>query len=190
MESRKRVGQASPVTERGEAHLRAENDPRWYALHVRSNHEKKAYAYLRTRALETFLPQYRVQSRRRDRTVRIHKPLFAGYVFVRTRLEQGERLAILKTPGLVRIVGFEEGPHPVPDDVLESLRILVGSGRDPEPFPFLTGGKRVRVVGGPLSGMEGFVVESQDRKQRVVVSIELLGRSVAARLERERLEPV
>jgi transcription termination/antitermination protein NusG len=162
----------------------------WYALHVRSNHEKRARDYLHSRQVEAFLPLYRVQSRRRDRRVVVDKPLFTGYVFVHSSLERSEKIEILRSPGCVGLVGFDDGPRPVADSVLESVRILVGSGRQPEPFPFLKEGKRVRVAGGALDGIEGYVVQAPDGKPRVVVSIEILGRSVAVRLDRESLEPV
>ncbi len=161
---------------------------RWYAVHVRSNHEKKARDYLGSRSVEAFLPLYRVQSRRRDRKVIVDKPLFGGYLFVHSDLARAERIEILSAPGTVRLVGFDEGPSAVPEAVIESIRILVGSGRDPEPFPYLNRGKRVRVVGGPLAGLEGYVVESETGKRKVVVTIDILGRSVAATLEREGLE--
>ena len=161
----------------------------WYALHVRSNHEKKAREYLASRSIETFLPLYRVQSRRRDRRAIVDKPLFSGYVFVRSAMERGERIEILRAPGLARLVGFEAGPAPIPDSTVEAVRVVVGSGRNPEPFPFLSRGKRVRLVAGPLAGIEGFIVDASDGRKRVVVSVEILGRSVSATVERDELEP-
>jgi transcription termination/antitermination protein NusG len=198
------VGQAQPVTERGRASLETMGDEAmsvtrdsqpgtrdlsWYALHVRSNQEKRARDYLQSRDVEVFLPLYRVQSRRRDRRMVVEKPLFTGYLFVHSDLKRSEKIELLRAPGSVGLVGFDDGPRPVPDSELDSIRILVGSGRVPEPFPFLKEGKRVRVTGGALDGLEGYVVHAADGKRRVVVSIEILGRSVAALLEREELEP-
>lgn len=159
----------------------------WYVLHVRSNQERRARDYLDSRGIETFLPLFREASRRRDRQAVVEKPLFKGYLFLRSSLARSERIEILHAPGAVRVVGFGGSPAIVDCDLVESVRTLAGAGRDPMPFPYLERGMHVRVAGGPLAGLAGFLVEAPEGKQKVVISVQLLGRSVAATIEREEV---
>ena len=113
---------------------------------------------LSKKSLEAFLPKIQVRSRRRDRVAMIQVPLFPGYLFVKSAQDAYEHLEILKTTGVVRFIGNREGPLPVPDDNIESLKIMV-SGTD----AVSTGrrfkkGDKVIVVNGPLTGVTGFFI--------------------------------
>ncbi|MEK6609090.1 MAG: UpxY family transcription antiterminator [Myxococcota bacterium] len=155
---------------------------RWFAVHVRSNHERKVDRFLAGRAVESFLPTYRVQSKWSDREVRIEKPLFPGYLFAHVDSESSERVAVLSAAGVVRIVGFGGLAATIPDDVIDSLRVVAreGSGR---PCPYLRDGMTVRITSGPFRGASGIVSTRPGHKPRLVVSIHLLGRSVAVPIE-------
>jgi transcription antitermination factor NusG len=169
----------------------AESDPpgpRWYAIHSRSRHERKVAAELDRLGQEVFLPEYQTWSRRRDRRKQVKKNLFPGYLFVRARLTPEVRLAILQAPSVVRIVGIRHQPVPIPDDEVESVRLLLGVSEDAEPLANLVAGKKVQVMQGPLRGVIGRVASS-GRGKRIVVSVELLGRSVAATLDTDALVP-
>ena len=96
----------------------------WYVLHTRSHFENVVFTSLSGKELETFLPKMRVKSRRKDRQKMIDVPVFPGYVFVRSALLPAEHVDILKTVGAVRLIGNSAGPVPVPDDTVESLRIM------------------------------------------------------------------
>ncbi len=161
---------------------------RWYALHTRSRHEHKVLAELERRQQEAFLPEYRTVSRRRDRRKLIYKPLFPGYLFVHTALDPGRRLELLQTPSVVRLVGVRHHPLPIPDTEVESIRMLLGATADAQPRDGLGRGQLVQVVEGPLQGVVGRV-EKSPRGRTIVVSVELLGRSVAASLDRAAVEP-
>ena len=88
--------------------LDLEATPQWYAVCTRSNHEKCAAAQLDARTIEHFLPLYETVRKWKDRRKRVELPLFPGYIFVRIPLE--ERLRVLVTPGVVRLVGFDNRP--------------------------------------------------------------------------------
>lgn len=162
----------------------------WYAVQTRSRHEKAAAGYLSDAGLETFLPLYRRRSARRDRAAFVDEPLFGGYLFARFDYRSVARLKVLKAPGFVRTVGFGELPAPVPEPQIEALTLLVGGDQDVCPFPFLQAGQRVRVVAGPFQGVEGFLVASAGENPRLVVSIELLGRSVSVKIDRWDVRPL
>jgi transcription antitermination factor NusG len=161
--------------------------PLWYALTVKPNHERAAAQALESKGLETFLPLYRSRRRWSDRIKELELPLFAGYVFC--RFAGAERARILSTPGVNSVVGFGNRPAPVDEGEIRAVRTLVASGLPVGPWPFLRVGERVRVDAGPLCGVEGILTQVKDA-WRVVVSIELLQRSIAAEVDRDALSVV
>jgi transcription elongation factor/antiterminator RfaH len=161
----------------------------WYVLHTKSRHEAVVYEGLTQKKLEAFLPRVKVRSRRRDRERLIRIPLFPGYLFVCTDLDPREHLEILKTAGVVRMIGARSQPIPVADETVASLKIMVATD-----LPLTTGatfrrGDRVMVVRGPLSGVVGAFVRHRSR-QRVLVQIEALGQYAAVDVAAEDVEKV
>jgi len=153
---------------------------RWYAAHVRANHEKRVGEQLAQRSVEFFLPLYESMRRWKDRRVKLHLPLFPGYVLV--RIELSGRLRVLQVPGVARLVGFNGQPAPLQDVEIEVLRRKLNGPVRAEPHPFLQIGRRVRVKKGPLEGFEGFLVR-QKQKYRIVLSIDTICRSIAAEVD-------
>ncbi|MCK4756570.1 UpxY family transcription antiterminator [candidate division WOR-3 bacterium] len=160
----------------------------WYAAYTRPNHERIVDKLLREKGIGTFLPRIMVPSRRRDRKVLINRPLFPNYLFVELNQVRGNWMKVFRTSGLVRICGNEK-PTPVPDEDIESIRIFVNSDRNIFPLPYLKVGSKVEVVSGPLSGAIGILVKEDLQKRRLVVSIELMGQSVAASLYDDEVKP-
>jgi transcription antitermination factor NusG len=161
--------------------------PLWYALTVKPNHERAAAQALASKALETFVPLFRSRRCWSDRIKELEQPLFAGYVFC--RFPGTERARILSTPGVNSVVGFGNQPAPLDDGEIRAVRSLVASGLPVGPWPFLRVGERVRVEAGPLCGVEGILTQVKDA-WRVVLSIELLQRSIAAEVDRDSLSMV
>jgi transcription antitermination factor NusG len=159
----------------------------WYAIHVRSRFESQMSTVLRSKGYEEFLPTYRCKHRWSDRAKELDLPLFPGYLF--SRFDVCERLPILKSPGLIAIVGLGKAPIPIPDEEIEAIRAIVRSGLPVEPWPHLTVGSRVFVEAGPLAGLEGNVVNI-GKTFRLVVSVSLLQRSVRVEIERSWVRPV
>jgi transcription antitermination factor NusG len=151
-------------------------DPHWYAVYTCANHEKRISAQFNERSIENFLPLYESVRRWKDRRMRIEVPLFPGYVFVRHSLKN--RLSILQVPGVVRLVGFNNVAAPLPEEDIETLRNGLQRSSPAEPHPYLTAGRRVRIVCGPFEGLEGVLLRRKG-KLRVVLSIHLIMRSVA-----------
>src|SRR6266702_5937340 len=140
----------------------------WYAAYTRAQHEKSVVAELGMREVEHFLPLYSSVRRWKDRRVRLELPLFPGYVFVRLALR--DRLRVVQIPSVVRLVGFNGHPAPLPDDEMEALRNGLARGLRVEPHPYLTVGRRVRIVSGPLKGIEGMLVRKKGAL-RLILSI-------------------
>lgn len=160
---------------------------RWYALHVRYQHERQTERLLRMQGWETLAPMYRSQRQWTDRVKEIEAPLFPGYVFCRFARDQ--RIRVEDTPGVVQIVRFEGLPAPVEDHEIADIQAMVASRLRLSPWPYLKAGDRVRVDRGPLRGLEGTLLRGADGT-RLVVSVELLQRSIAAELDPEMVTPV
>jgi len=159
----------------------------WYAAYTCANHEKQVAAQLDARAVEHLLPLYASARRWKDRRVRLDLPLFPGYVFVRLALR--DRLRVLQIPSVVRLVGFGGLPAALPDDQVAVLREGLDGQLRAEPHPFLTAGRRVRVVRGPLASAQGILIRTKG-VFRVVLSLDLIMRSVAVELDAADLEPL
>lgn len=159
---------------------------RWYALRVRSNHERVVQAALRHKGFDEFLPVYKKRSRWSDRVKEIEVPLFAGYVFSRFQAER--RAPVLVIPGVVHVVGTAAGPLPVDNAELAAVRRFVESALPVMPWPYLNAGDTVVVERGALTGMQGILLRVKD-SCRLVVSLSLLQRSVAVELDRDWVRP-
>jgi len=159
----------------------------WFAVRVRSNHEKVASLHLRQRGYEEFSPTYKAESRWSDRKKTVERSLFPGYVF--SRLNPLDRLPVLTAPGVFGLVGFGKEPCPITEQEIENIRRMVQSGLLVTPCPFLQQGQLVLLEQGPLAGLEGIVQEIKG-KLRVVVSVELLQRSVSAEIDRSWVRPL
>ena len=181
-----RVGLESAIP----LHVQAEpglGADRWYALYVRSRHEKTVENSLRGKGYTAFCPSYRTRRKRVDRISEIEVVLFPGYVFC--QFDSSKRLPILMTPGVVGVVRRGSKPEPVDDTEIASIRTLALSGHSVQPWPFLRIGQRIRVQAGPLAGAEGVFLRVKD-EDRLVVSITLLQRAVSVVIERDVVAPL
>ncbi|HSP05734.1 MAG TPA: UpxY family transcription antiterminator [Acidobacteriota bacterium] len=148
----------------------------WYAVYTRSRHEKKVAAALHDRGVEVFLPLRTVINRWKDRRKELQLPLFGGYLFVRIMPEQ--RLPVLKVGGVVRFVGNAARPVPVPEEQIEAIRLLVESGLQYDPYPYLKEGMTITIRRGPLKGVEGILL-AKKKKHLLVLSVDLIQQSAA-----------
>jgi len=148
----------------------------WFAVWTRNQCEPKVESALERKGLHVFLPRLRVPSRRRDRRVVLEQPLFPGYLFLRFTPSRESYIRVAGTQGVVRVLGERwDALDPVPDEQVEAVRRV-------------RAGDRVRIVAGPLVGLEGFVREELGGRATFVVSVDLLRRSVGVEVRAEALE--
>jgi len=159
--------------------------PKWYAAYTCARHEKRVAEHLQQIGVESYLALYTANRQWNRRRVQVEMPLFPGYVFVRISL--AERLRVLSAPGVAYLISSRGEPVPLADDEIEPLRNCLARKLRAEPTPYLHAGSRVRVVAGPLSGLEGVIVR-RDGESRFVVSIDLIMRAVAINVEGLDLE--
>jgi transcription antitermination factor NusG len=158
----------------------------WYAAYTCAQHEKRVAAELVARDIEHFLPLYRSTRRWKDRRVQLQLPLFPGYIFVRLAL--CERLRVVQIPSVVRLVSFGGLPTALPDAEMEIMQSGFSQNLGAEPHPFLIVGRRVHITGGPFAGLEG-VLKRNKGTLRVIVSLELIQRSVAVDVDVSDVRP-
>jgi len=159
----------------------------WYVLHTKSRFENVVNEGLTKKSLEVFLPKIQVRSKRRDRKVMIRVPLFPGYLFVKSNLEPYEHIEIVKTVGVVRLVGNKDGPIPVFSETIESLKIMVQGNESVTTGSRFKKGDKVIVVHGPFAGVVGTFVRHRG-KGRVIVNIEALGQYAGVNVSEEDIE--
>jgi transcription antitermination factor NusG len=159
----------------------------WYALYTRHQHERTVALALSGKGVEVLLPLYTTVRRWKDRDKKLQLPLFPCYVFMRN--PTGRWQPILATPGVHSIVGFGGRPAEIPVSEIDAVRRVVGSPLQAEPHPFLKCGDRVRVTAGPLQGLEGILLRKKN-VWKILVSVEMLQRSVAVEIDATMLERV
>jgi transcriptional antiterminator NusG len=153
----------------------------WYALSVRLALEFNRF--------EALAPTYRAQRHWSDRVKEVDLPLFSGYVFCRFAF--AERVRVMDAPGVARVVEFGGAPAEISETEIAAIRAAMASKLPVRPWPHLKLGDRVRVERGPLRGIEGTLLREalRDRWQ-LVISVEMLQRSLAVELEPEMVAPV
>ncbi len=159
----------------------------WYAAYVKHQHEKKVAQLLELRGLDVFLPQQKVVHRWKDRNKTLFLPLFSGYVFLNSTLQ--DEIQILNTPGVFFLVASAGRACPIPRQEIESIRRITESGIQALPHPFVGTGDRVRIFSGPLSGVTGILTRFKNQ-YRVVLAVELLQQAVSIEVEIGNVERI
>ena len=150
----------------------------WYALHTTARHEKRVADRLEERKICTFAPVVPQRRQWSDRRAVVDVPLFSCYVFVRTAPTSAERFTILGTPGVLGFVGSARMGTPIPADQICGIQVAVREKLLLTVHPYTSAGKRVRIRGGALDGVEGILI-GPSGDSSLLISVELLQRSVA-----------
>jgi transcription antitermination factor NusG len=154
-----------------------------------ARHEKSVAAQLEEKRMITFLPLLHQIHRWSDRRVTVEVPMFSCYAFVCIVPSVEERLKVLRTHGVLGLVGSAGHGTPIPEEQIKSVRTVTGKDFSCFPHKFLTVGRRVRIRGGALEGVEGILVQ-HGKDQSLVVSVEVLQRSVAIQVAGYDIESV
>jgi transcription antitermination factor NusG len=155
---------------------------KWFALHVRSRHEKSVHAQLQAKQQDVFLPLYAAKRKWADRSRVVALPLFPGYVFCRFNL--ASRYSVLATSGVIDLVRAGAEPSAIENSEIQALQLIVSSRVAAEPHARLVKGQRVVMTRGPLNGLTGTLTSIRN-SVRLVVSVELLCRSVLVEIDRD-----
>lgn len=178
---------APGLTRRSDSTPEGKVTPLWYAVYTHARHEKRVAEELTSKAVENYLPLYQSIHQWKNGRHVVYMPLFPGYVFVRIRLR--DCLSVLQVRGVVDLVGFNGKPVALADDEVTNLVRALESGRLAEPHPFISRGRNVRITAGPLVGLRGIVMRTRGRAH-VVLSLDLIRRSVRVEIHSTELEPL
>ncbi len=156
----------------------------WHAIWTRSNCERLVRDQLAAKGFHPFMPTIAGWSSVAGCQHRVELPMFPGYVFLHDALGKPGYLEVRKARGVVALLGERwDRLAVVPAREIAWIERLQAAGLDVTPHPFLRVGERVRVVQGALAGVEGLLLRIDARKGRLIVSIEMLRRSLAVELD-------
>jgi transcriptional antiterminator NusG len=159
----------------------------WYALRTRSRHEKQVRDRLAGGGIEPLLPTVMRLRQWQDRKKKIEVPLFSCYCFAQFAWQ--DRLAVLRTPGIVQIVGNGDGPEPVTEDEIQAIKALMASALPYDAYPYLEEGMAVQVIRGPLEGVHGILLR-KPKPFRLIISVNLIRQSAAVEIDAADVAPV
>ena len=163
-------------------------DPHWFAIWTRSRHEKIVRDQLAKKPnVDVFLPTIGKWSRWKDRKKKIDWPLFPGYVFA--RFVPDDRIGVLKVDGVVQIISNNGILSPIPDEEIDSIRLLVESELAYDPVPLIKEGDMVKVTSGPLKGVAGRLIQKKGAAARLVLSVDLIGQAVSVEVDAADVKP-
>ena len=163
----------------------------WYAIWTRSNCERLVADQLAGKGFATFLPEMAARSTRDGKAHIVPVPMFPGYLFLRHTLDKRSYVDILKARGIVRILeGGWQRLTPIANEEVGAIQRLVESGVPILPHVYFREGDPVRVVAGPLAGVEGMFLRDKPHRGRLVVSVNLLQTSVAVEVDAAFVEPI
>lgn len=158
--------------------------PRWYALWTRSHCERLVWDQLAAAGFDAFLPTIDVWSRRAGIRHRIQVPMFPGYLFLRRAMDKASYIEVRKMRGLVSVLGERwDCLAEVPDREVEAIQTALQARVPVFPHAYLREGQRVRITHGPLAEVEGILVRQSPDKGLLVLSVEMLRRSVAVEVD-------
>ena len=161
--------------------------PYWYAIQTRSRHEKVVRDQLAAKSITHLLPLWRKRSVWKDRVKFVEVPLFGGYLFGYFPLQ--DKVTVLETVGVARIVGMNGKPVPIPDEQIAAVRIMIEQRLPYDPHPYLVEGMRVRIKRGVLAGAEGTLIAKKQR-HRLVISMDIIQQAVAVDVDSADVEPL
>jgi len=160
----------------------------WYAVYTRSRFEKKVAQQLTENGIECYVPLIRVMRQWSDRRKLVLEPAIRSYVFVRVHESQYRK--VIEVQGAVRYVYFEGRPAVIREEEIETLKRVIDSQLEVECLPDqLPRGSRVRVVEGPLTGIEGELVQYLG-KQKVAIRVEAIRQVMMVTVPEQLLRPV
>lgn len=162
---------------------------KWFAIQTRARHEKKVDVQLQEKGVVSFLPLSSQIHQWSDRQKMVHQPLFSGYLFVHISDSPEGRKAVLTTSGVCWFVGNRGTGLPIPDKQIQDIQTVLTNAAPYSSIPYIRTGQRVRIRGGCLDGIVGILI-AKDSDRTVVVSVELVRRSLAVRIDGYDLEEI
>ena len=160
----------------------------WYAIYVRSRHEKNVHSALMNKDIESSLPLKAVIRQWSDRKKKVEVPLFRGYVFIRIDIRK-DKFNILKTDGVVNFISIGKNPSRIPDEQIHWVHMIVEKSDTVKNEKEIPIGQKVSVIAGPFKGLEG-IVTRDGNQSRLVIVIESIPNAVSVEISPDYLEKI
>ena len=179
-------GEGKRSCDQAEAQGEPEEPPleHWYALYTRSHCEQLVYSQVVVKGFHAFLPKIEVWSRHAGQQHLVSIPMFSNYLFLRHAMDKVSYLEVRQARGLVRILGERwDRLGVVPDADVAAIQKVLQARLPVLPHPYLKEGQRVRIMSGPLAGAEGILMRHRLEKGIVILSVDLLQRSIAIEID-------
>ena len=151
--------------------------PCWYGVWCKPRQETIAQENLERQGFHVYLPRIQVRKRRGGHWLDIVEALFPRYAFIHVDPRRHSTSTVRSTRGVIDLVRFGVKPAIVPHETIEILmqKQDPASGIYHDQRASFTRGDQVKLVGGPLAGINGIFAENNGEK-RVTVLLELLGK--------------
>jgi len=159
----------------------------WYALEIKSKLATTILASLEQKGYKCLHPTCTITRRWCDRMAKSEVPLFPGYLFA--NFDANDRLPVLVTPGVKRVVAFSKIPAPIPDDEIVSIETALKAGLNIYQHTFPAVGQLVEIESGALAGVKGTLVNVK-KGWRVVISVPLIQQCVSVEIDCDRVRPI
>jgi len=156
----------------------------WFAFYTKSKHEKSVNSNLESQGYEVYLPLLKERKKWSDRKKWIQYPLFKSYIFI--KIEAKNAIFVLKTPGIVRMIKFGGKPSPILDDTINSLKLMIDGGYNPQPTDYFIKGDPVIIKDGPLKGLKG-EIKTIHNQEHFIIHIDAIQHSVSIKIGRAYL---
>ena len=171
--------------------IKGENDQGeklWYAIYIRSRHEKNVHSALLNKDIESFLPLKTVIRQWSDRKKKVEVPLFRGYVFIQIDIRK-DKFNILNTDGVVKFISLGKNPSRIPDEQIHWVHMMVEKSDTVQNEKEIPVGQKVRVTVGPFKGVEGVAMRAGNQS-RLVIVIESIMNAVSVEISPNYLQKI
>jgi len=149
---------------------------KWFIAYVRMHHERKAAQKLDDMGIECFVPMREEIHQWSQRKKKVTVVLTPQMIFIHATVEERMRALTLSSISRYLVLRGEHQPAVVPDDQMERFMFMVDYSEE-SVFAMtdsLVSGQKVKVIKGPLAGLEGEFVE-MNGQSKVVVRLDILG---------------
>ncbi|MBD9098739.1 transcription termination/antitermination protein NusG [bacterium] len=170
----------------------------WFVVNTYSGHENKVKEKLLMRAesmgmqdyiFRVIVPEQEETEIKDGVTKKRIKKLFPGYILVEMIMTDEAWYVVRNTPGVTGFIGSSgkgAKPTPLPPQEVDNVLKVMGMSRI-DVDKDLTVGTKVKIIGGPFTGMFGIIEEIDITNQKMVLNVDLFGQETQVEVEFEQI---
>jgi transcriptional antiterminator RfaH len=161
----------------------------WYVIQAKAGNEHRAGINLSNQEIETFLPLYKSHQYHQGRMLQKIKPLFPNYLFAKLDLDL-HYYKVKWTRGVSKILGFGNGPIPISEKVIETIKNRMGKDNLVKLEEEWKEGDIVQIASGLFKGLMGVFQKRMSDKGRVRILLSMIGVDVPVQISQWQLKKV